>query len=141
MSNLDSNCVLQGTLSKREMNNSSLPIRVEVIFGVPGQSCNGVGICKIIPTEHVRVNWACPNVRAQIRVMPFGVLCMTIERKLLSTEYCERYFTDNVFHVVEPYSLPKSVLTMLNLETFTVDAGAYSVIVSEHFFEIYFISC
>jgi hypothetical protein len=116
----------------------AMPISVEVVFGVPGKNCAGVGICRILPLEHVRVHWKCPSARALMGVSLHGLITLTFNRKDLLPQYPERYFEGQKFRVEEPYSIPNTILSALNLGQFTIESGQYFVEVSDEFLVVYF---
>jgi hypothetical protein len=137
MSNLDSNLLHSITISKLVASKRSTTVRVEVIFGVPGKNCDGVGICKIIPLEPVRVHWKCPSARAWLNSTN-GTLSLVFDRSMLSVDICEKFFDDEIFQVEEAYTVPQTLLPLLNMEFFTVQPGHYPVQVSEQYFTICF---
>ena len=138
MSNIDSKSILQRDFIKGEVSRLYNPVRVEVIFGAPGKQCQGAGICRVLPVEHVRVHWKCPSARAWLGSMEDGSVSLTFDRSLLSPYLLERYFGEQIFKVEEDYAIPNTLLTMLNIGSFTVKAGQYSIKVSELFFVICF---
>lgn len=116
-----------------ELNKQVLPMGVDVIFGVAGKNCEGMGICQIIPSEPVRVHWKCPSVRANISAGGRNGLRLVFERNTFPKEYFERYFKGQVFRVEAAYPLSPSILSRLNLQHYVVAAGRYKVEVSERF--------
>ncbi len=115
-----------------------LPVSVEVVFGVPGKNCAGVGICQIIPSEHVRVHWKCPSARGKLGISIHGLVTLSFNRHELLPGYPERYFEGQIFRVEEPYPIPNAILSALNLEPLTIESGQYFVEVSEEFFVVHF---
>jgi hypothetical protein len=111
---------------------------VEVIFGVPGKDCNGVGICRITSIDHVRVNWKCPRAIAWLNITNEGGLVLAFERSLLLPAVQERFFRAPFFQVEGPYSMPPTLLSELNLKSLTLKIGQYPIKVSEKFFVINF---
>lgn len=131
----------------RPQNHSMLPkmglcntyqLHVEVVFGAPGKDCYGAGICSIIPVEPVRVHWKCTHVRGWLCCCPDGALSLKFDQVALSQEVIYRYFRGLEFWVEEAYSLPKRLLSRLNLGPETIQAGRYTVRVSESFFIVNF---
>jgi hypothetical protein len=139
MSNLEPNrTLLRGFIRISPPSKFTTPVSVEVVFGAPGKHCHGAGICKVLPVEHVRVHWKCPNARAWLNATPEGVLSLTFDRNSLSPELTKRYFAGDVFLVEEAYMIPNTLLSMLNIGSFTIEPGAYSVEVSEFFLVVTF---
>lgn len=121
-------------------NTALLPnaLLVEVIFGVPGKDCKGVGICRIMSIDHVRVNWKCPRAIAWLDITDEGRLVLAFERSLLLPAVHERFFREPFFQVEGPYSMPPGLLSVLNLKSFTLKIGQYPIKVSDKFFVISF---
>lgn len=138
MSHLDSNRNLSQSENRINTPLLSTPVYVEVVFGVAGKNCDGVGICKILPLEHVRVHWKCPSARAWLCAAPEGSISLVFDRSTLPPAFLDRYFLDQTFPVEEAYSLSNTLLSLLNMSAFTVKPGRYSVQVSECFLVICF---
>ena len=111
-------------------------IRAEIIFGVPGRSCEGVGICKILSIDNVYVKWKCPSARATLAMTPGGRLQMIFERARMSTECYERYFQTGIFHIEEAYGLPAELTMALGSDNYLIKEGEYVVEVSENFLKL-----
>jgi hypothetical protein len=138
MSHLDTKAGLGPSPMLKIAPTYSMPISVEVVFGVPGKNCAGVGICRILPLEHVRVHWKCPSARALMGVSIHGLVTLTFNRKDLLPEYVERYFKGQIFSVEEPYPIRGTILSALNLGQFTIESGQYFVEVSDEFLVVCF---
>lgn len=137
MSNLDTQSKLRKGMHHFAVSRPILPICVDIVFGSPGKDCQGAGICQMIPAEHVRVHWKCPNARAWMYFTVNGELCLMFERQSLAPEYAERYFKNAFFLVEEAYSIPKALLAPFNRADFRVESGLYSVEVSDNFYRIF----
>lgn len=111
-----------------------VPFQVEVVFGVPGKNCNGVGICRISSIDHARVNWKCPHAYAWMGAALDGSLTLSFERSRLPQAVCERYFGEQNFQIEEAYPIPAAILSRLNLPSFVVKPGPHPIQVSELFF-------
>lgn len=137
MSNLDSNLLHSRALTNLVASKRFISVSVEVIFGVPGKNCDGVGICRILPLEGVRVRWKCPSARASLNSTS-GSISLVFARNMLSQDICERFFNGEMFQVEETYTAPQTLLSLLNLDFFAVQPGRYPVQVSEQYFTICF---
>ena len=138
MYHLDSNRNLSQGENRINTLQLSTPVYVEVVFGVAGKNCDGVGICKILPLEQVRVHWKCPSARAWLYAAPQGSIHLVFDKSTLPPAFLDRYFLDQTFPVEEAYPFPNTLLSLLNLNAFTVKPGQYSVQVSEHFLVVCF---
>jgi len=138
MSHLDSCRSSDLVLINSRLFPQPVKIRVEVIFGSPGKNCLGAGICRILSVEHVRVRWKCPSALAWLILSSEGSIRLAFDRSQLLPENYDQYFRDHMFYVEEPYSIPEPLISMLNLDEFTVESGLYSVKVSAQFLTVIF---
>lgn len=138
MSNIDTN--LPHTQNKAAFIASKhfQPIYAEIIFGAPGKHCNGVGICRIIPSEHVRVHWKCPSARAWFSLNPNGTIRLAFDQNTLTEAIVRTYFDGQIFEVEEAYSIPSTLIPGLNKAAIVVEPGRYPVKVSGVFFIVDF---
>lgn len=112
--------------------------RVDVVFGVPGKNCLGAGICRIMPLDHVRVNWKCPSAIAWLNISDDGKPVLSFDRKFLSPLVFERFFQEAYFEVEGPYATPQGLVSALNIDSFTLKTGYYPIKVSEKYVVIQF---
>lgn len=138
MFNLDSNPNCHRAISANTRFKFQNFADVEVIFGTPKRNCDGVGICRLLAAEFVRVRWKCPSARAYLYPISGGGVCLRFDRQRLPQEYQDRYFRDQIFRVEEDFHIPQSLISVINMTSFTIVSGEYSVKVSERFLEIFF---
>jgi len=138
MSHLDSRRPSDLGLINNRVFPDPVKIRLEVVFGAPGKNCFGAGICRILSVEHVRVRWKCPSAPAWLILNSAGSINIAFDRSTLLPEFCELYFKDQVFQVEASYPIQKNLLFPLNMGDFTIEAGRYSVKVSEYFLTVNF---
>jgi len=141
MSHFETNLSQQWTLPADTRFSHQNCVDVEVIFGTPKRNCDGVGICRLIAVEFVRVRWKCPSARAWLFTGPTGTVCLRFDCQRLPQEYLERYFKDQIFRVEEDFPISKAMISTLKISPFTIVSGKYSVKVSEHFLEVAFSRC
>lgn len=113
---------------------------VEVIFGTPKRNCDGVGICRLLAVEFVRVRWKCPSARAWLYSGPAGSVCLRFDRQRMPPSYQDRYFRGQIFKVEEDFPIPQALLSGIKMPPFTIVSGEYSVKVSGQFLEVCFLS-
>lgn len=111
-------------------------VRANVVLGVLGKHCRGLGVCKI-------VNWKakpekCTSVNVFIDSPQPDLLRFHFQKAKLCAKATARYFGGSYFVVEEPFELPEFVRTELSVSKTIVESGAYPIIESYKFFIVNF---
>jgi hypothetical protein len=99
-------------------------IEASVVLGVLGNSCKGLGICRILP-HNSAISQKCSTVSAEI----IRISNHTIEINFNDTNLCgacqERFFGQAHFTVEEAFTLPQFVINKLQLDAKIIRKGHY----------------
>ena len=99
-------------------------IEASVVLGVLGNSCKGLGICRILP-HNSTIPTKCSTVSARI----IKKSSHSIEIKFNETDLCracqERFFGQAYFSIEEEFTLPQFVINELQLKAKIIRKGHY----------------
>lgn len=99
-------------------------INASVVLGVLGNSCKGLGICRILP-HNSTISPKCSTVSVQI----VRISSHSIEIKFNETDLCkacqERFFRQAYFTLEEEFTLPQFVINELQLKAKIIKEGHY----------------
>ena len=109
-------------------------------FGIPSQSCAGLGICslELLSSIHDKpaIACSCDNGRVTIKVLDSDRLCFQFLKSDLSPESQAKHFNDKVFVIQEDFVLPNSFTRILGFNK-TLRVGVYPVIEEKQHYKVF----
>ncbi len=119
-------------------NRRSPIFKAAVILGSPRRDCRLMGICKVLSRDHAAIqaaadylpNSPCCRMDANILIDELGRLCFHICEKTLCKKTREYHFQGDVFQMLDPYCLERSVCDALGQTEglLFIPAGKYPVL-------------
>ena len=107
-------------------------ISVGVVFGSPGKSCTGHGICDLTLRDqpHFKQPGTCQPVPANLLADPTGYLALEFPKATLPAATRQQHLSQNWFIVEEAYCIPQALLSdsgLSGLLNATIYPGRYPI--------------
>jgi hypothetical protein len=114
----------------------------DVVFGSPSANCMGTGVCKIMAVRSQEAATLYHHCRSALclfskRQDQEGVT-LTFPREKMSLNLFRRHFRYGGLELTEACSLPRHLVSFLNLKITTLEPGWYPIEHGPGFFRIHF---
>ena len=108
----------------------------DVVLGVLGKKCRGLGVCKIAPLHSLAVK--CSVMHVDIAKMATDILRFRFDPSALCAMRLKRQFDRGIFTVEEDFFLPDFVCEYLQLDQKWRLQGQYRFVVVQEYFDVFF---
>lgn len=121
------------------LNRSKIPLRsfeADIVLGVLGKNCRGLGICKIAPLYSLPKN--CRVTQATIDKILRKLIRLRFDPASVCKVQLQRQFSKGCFRLEEDFVLPDFLIRKLQLEKRLIRRGKYKLVKHGKYYYVYF---